>query len=295
MWLDLVQQGISGFLVGSTYALIAIGFTMVWGVMRRLNLAYGAAALGAAYIGLWFYRLMPDLTPAVLVLAAMGSGIVIGFLVDLVCFRWLPREYELAPLMSTLGALIIAEEAINFRTRGYPQAFPEMLPNVLPNVLHLGPLFLRLDHVAIFGVCLLMVGGLYYLLFWTKLGLTIRAVSQQVVAAQLMGMNPDRTNALTFMLTGMLAGVAGALAVMAIGTGSSALAITFTLRGLFAAVIGGLGSIPGAIVGGLALGVIEAEALRIFGIGYRDVFTNLALLAGLVFRPQGIMGARLAQ
>jgi|DewCreStandDraft_5_1066085.scaffolds.fasta_scaffold07628_2 branched-subunit amino acid ABC-type transport system permease component len=291
MWLDLVQQGISGLLVGATYALIAIGFTMVWGVMRRLNLAYGAAALGAAYIGLWVYRLTPDLTPAILVLAAMGSGIVIGFLVDLVCFRWLPREYELAPLMSTLGALIIAEEAINFRTRGYPQSFPEMLPNVL----HLGPLFLRLDHIVIFGVCLLMVGGLYYLLFRTKLGLTIRAVSQQVVAAQLMGMNPDRTNALTFMLTGMLAGAAGALAVMAIGTGSSALAITFTLRGLFAAVIGGLGSIPGAIVGGLALGVIEAEALRVFGIGYRDVFTNLALLAVLVFRPHGIMGARLAQ
>ncbi len=291
MWLDLVQQAITGVLVGSTYALIAIGFTMVWGVMRRLNLAYGAAALGAAYLGLWVYRLAPDLTPAVLVLTAMGSGIVVGFLLDLVCFRWLPKEYELAPLMSTLGALIIAEEAINFRTRGYPQSFPELLSDVL----HLGPLFLRLDHVAIFAISLFMVGCLYYLLFRTKLGMAIRAVSQQVVAAQLMGMSPERTNALTFALTGMLAGAAGALAVMAIGTGSAALAMTFTLRGLFAAVIGGLGSIPGAIVGGLALGVIEAETLRVFGIGYRDVFTNLAVLAVLVFRPHGLLGTRLAQ
>jgi branched-chain amino acid transport system permease protein len=98
------------------------------------------------------------------------------------------------------------------------------------------------------------------------------------------------------MTMGSLVGcwAAGALAVMAIGTGSSALAITFTVRGLSAAVIGGLGSVPGAIVGGLALGIVEAEALQLFGIGYRDVFTNLALLAVLVFRPQGLMGARLA-
>jgi branched-chain amino acid transport system permease protein len=291
MWLDLVQQGISGFLVGSTYALIAIGFTMVWGVMRRLNLAYGAAALGAAYVGFWIYRLAPDLTPAILVLAAMGSGIVIGFLVDLVCFRWLPKEYELAPLVSTLGALIIAEEVINLRTEGYPVSFPE----IVDKVFYVGRLYFRLDHIVIFGACMVMVAGLYYLLFRTRLGLAIRGVSQQVVAAQLMGMNPNKTNAITFMLTGMLAGAAGALSVMAIGTGTSALAMTFTLRGLSAAVIGGLGSIPGAIVGGLALGIIEAEALRVFGIGYRDVFTNLALLAILVFRPQGLMGVRLAQ
>lgn len=288
MWLDLLQQGISGVLVGSTYALIAIGFTMVWGVMRRLNLAYGATALGAAYVGLWFYRLAPDLSPAVLVLAAMASGAVIGLLVAMASFRWLPREYELAPLISTLGGLIIIEEVINLSTRGYPQSFPE----VMSRVVFLGPFFFRLDHFAIFGICLLMVAGLYYLLFRTRLGLAIRAVSQQVVAAQLMGINPDRINTLTFLVTGVLAGTAGALAVMAIGTGSAALALTFTIRGLSAAVIGGLGSIPGAIVGGLTLGVIEAETLRIMGIGYRDVFTNLALLLILVFRPQGLLGTR---
>jgi branched-subunit amino acid ABC-type transport system permease component len=168
-------------------------------------------------------------------------------------------------------------------------------PEIVDKVFYVGRLYFRLDHIVIFGACMVMVAGLYYLLFRTRLGLAIRGVSQQVVAAQLMGMNPNKTNAITFMLTGMLAGAAGALSVMAIGTGTSALAMTFTLRGLSAAVIGGLGSIPGAIVGGLALGIIEAEALRVFGIGYRDVFTNLALLAILVFRPQGLMGVRLAQ
>jgi branched-chain amino acid transport system permease protein len=139
-------------------------------------------------VGFWIYRLAPDLTPAILVLAAMGSGIVIGFLMDLVCFRWLPKEYELAPLASTLGALIIAEEVINLRTEGYPVSFPE----IVDKVFYVGRLYFRLDHIVIFGACMVMVAGLYYLLFRTRLGLAIRGISQQVVAAQLMGMNPKR-------------------------------------------------------------------------------------------------------
>jgi branched-chain amino acid transport system permease protein len=287
---EIVQQFLSGILVGSTYALIGIGFTLIWGFMRRFNLAYGATAIGAAFLGLAVQRAAPGLPLAVPFLAAVVAGGILGFVVDLVSFRYLPRDYELAPLMSTLGVLFLVEEGINYTTKGRPQDFPSLVETSL----RFGPYFVRGDYLAIFGLSVLIVAGLYYVLFRTRLGLALRATAQQPTAAQLVGISRGWTNAKTFMLTGGLAGAAGMLLTMGVGTVTSDLATAYTIRGLAVAVIGGLGSIPGAIAGGLAMGVIEFEALGFFGIGYRDVFTYLALFAILIVRPQGLLGRRVA-
>jgi branched-subunit amino acid ABC-type transport system permease component len=283
-----VQQLLSGVLVGSTYALIGIGFTLIWGFMRRFNLAYGATAIGASFLGLAAYRVAPSLPLAVPFLAAMVSGVVLGYAVDLVSFRFLPKDYELAPLMSSLGVLFLVEEAINHATAGRPQDFPALIQTSFRS----GPFYVRGDQLVVFGLSVAIVAGLYWVLYRTRLGLALRATAQQPVAAQLVGISPSRSAAQAFMLTGALAGAAGMLLSMGIGTATADLATSYTVRGLTVAVIGGLGSIPGAIAGGLLVGVVEFEALWFLGIGYRDVFAYLALFVVLVVRPEGLLGRR---
>lgn len=286
MGVDVVQQLINGVLVGSTYALIGVGFTLIWGFMRKFNLAYGATAIGAAFLGLVAHRAAPELPLAVPFLAAAGGGAGLGLGVWVLSFRFLPRDYELAPLLSTLGILFLVEEAINSTTGGRPQDFPPLVDASL----RAGPFFVRGDYLVIFALSVALVAGLYWVLFRTRLGLALRATAQQPTAARLVGISPGWTDAQAFLITGALAGAAGMLLSMGVGTATSELATTYTVRGLTVAVIGGLGSMPGAIVGGLLVGVVEFQALGFLGIGYRDIFAALALFAVLIVRPQGLLG-----
>jgi branched-chain amino acid transport system permease protein len=285
--LDVVQQALNGFLFGSSYALIGIGFTMIFGVMEKLNLAFGITALGGAYAALLVFQLTRAPFPLV-VLASVAAAGLIGLVVEITCFRWMPGDYPLAALMATVGMLFFVEEVIVHATNGVPLAFPAPLGQAM---FDLGPWLLRGDLAFMFLVCLAVMVALWLLVFRTRLGLATRAVSQQPVAAQLCGIGLRRVNAAVFVLTGMVGGVAGALIGSAVGNLSPLLALPLTVKGLVTAVLGGLGSIPGAIVGGLLLGVVEYEALYFFGIGYRDMVTYLLLFAFLVFRPGGLFGS----
>ncbi|MBI2468649.1 MAG: branched-chain amino acid ABC transporter permease [Candidatus Rokubacteria bacterium] len=284
--LDVVQQVLSGFLFGSSYALIGIGFTMIFGVMDKLNLAFGVTALAGAYAGLWVFHLVR--APFVLVfLTAVVAAALIGLVIELVCFRWMPRDYPLAPLMATMGMLFFIDEVVAHATHGRPQAFPAPLGRV---VFDAGPWLVRGDLGFMFLVSLAVMGGLWLLVYRTRFGLATRAVSQQPVAAQLCGIGLRRVNAAVFLITGVMGGIAGALIGSAVGNLSPLLSLPLTVKGLVTAVLGGLGSIPGAIVAGLLLGIVEYEALYFFGIGYRDMVTYLLLFAFLVFRPGGLFG-----
>jgi branched-chain amino acid transport system permease protein len=201
----------------------------------------------------------------------------------------MPRDNPLAPLMATMGMLFFVDEIIVHATHGRPMAFPAPLGEAMMDV---GPWLLRGDLAFMFLVSLAVMAGLWLLVYRTRLGLATRAVSQQPVAAQLCGIAPRRVNASVFLITGMIGGVAGALIGSAVGNLSPLLSLPLTVKGLVTAVLGGLGSIPGAIAAGLLLGVVEYEALYFFGIGYRDMVTYLLLFAFLVFRPGGLFGAR---
>jgi branched-subunit amino acid ABC-type transport system permease component len=284
--LDVVQQLLNGFLFGSSYALIGIGFTMIFGVMDKLNLGFGVTALGGAYAGLWLVRQVD--VPFVMVLAGgVASAALIGLLIELTCFRWMPRTYPLAPLMATMGMLFFIDEMIAHATHGRPMAFPAPLGQFMVDA---GPWLLRGDLAFMFLASLVVMAVLWGLVYRTRLGLATRAVSQQPIAAQLCGIGLSRVNAAVFALTGAIGGVAGVLIGSAVGNLSPLLSLPLTVKGLVTAVLGGLGSIPGAIAGGLLLGIVEYEALYFFGIGYRDMVTYLLLFAFLVFRPGGLFG-----
>lgn len=288
--LDIAQSVADGLLFGATYAVIGIGFTLIFGVMHKLNLAYAAASIAGAYVGVAALAIVPAPAPVVFLISSLGAG-VIAYVVYLCCFRFLPLENPLAGLMATVGMLLFIDEVIVQATDGMPQPYPALFDDVM---VEIGPLWLRGDLMFVFGVSVVSMVLLLLLLYRSRLGLAARAVSQQPVAAQLCGIGLEQTNATTFVITGVLGGVAGAMIGASVGVLSPLLALPITVKGLIVTVIGGLGSIPGAIVAGLLVGAFENVFQFFRGVTERDMYVMMLLFAFLVFRPGGIFNRAVA-
>ena len=287
--LDFLQAASDGVLFGATYALIGIGFTLVFGVMHKINMAYAAASVGGAYAGLLVLTVMANAPPALVFFGAFVAGGLLGWIVYVTCFHFIPLSSPLATLMSTVGMLLLIDEVIVHVTAGMPQAYPAMFGDVM---LFMGEFSMRGDLLLVAGVSVLAMIALLALLYRSSLGLATRAVAQQPVAAQLCGIRPVRVNALTFVVTGLLGGLAGALIGASVGTLSPLLTTPLTVKGLIVTVIGGLGSIPGAILAGLLVGGFENVLQLYRGVTERDLYVMLLLFAFLTFRPGGLFAAK---
>lgn len=283
--LDFLQSVSDGVLYGATYALIGIGFTLVFGVMHKINMAYGAASIGGAYLGLMVLKLAAGLPAPVVFLGAFLAGGLLGWVVYLACFHFIPLSSPLATLMSTVGMLLLIDEVIVHTTDGMPQNYPALFDDVM---LRFGEFTVRGDLLLVFAVSVACMAALLALLYRTRLGLATRAVSQQAVAAQLCGIRVAQVNATTFVITGLLGGIAGAMIGASVGTLSPLLTTPLTVKGLIVTVIGGLGSIPGAIVAGLLVGGFENVLQLYRGVTERDLYVMLLLFVFLVFRPGGL-------
>lgn len=286
--LDFLQSVSDGILYGATYALIGIGFTLVFGVMHKINMAYGAASIGGAYLGLMVLKIAAGLPAPVVFFGAFLAGGLLGWVVYLACFHFIPLSSPLATLMSTVGMLLLIDEVIVHTTDGMPQNYPALFDDVM---LRIGEFTLRGDLLLVFGVSVVCMAALLGLLYRTRLGLATRAVSQQAVAAQLCGIRVAQVNATTFVITGLLGGIAGAMIGASVGTLSPLLTTPLTVKGLIVTVIGGLGSIPGAIVAGMLVGGFENVLQLYRGVTERDLYVMLLLFIFLVFRPGGLFAA----
>jgi branched-chain amino acid transport system permease protein len=289
--LDLLQTVTDGLLFGATYAIIGTGFALIFGVMHKINLAYAATAISGAYISLAFASLLPMPAIVVFLIAAIASGVV-GYLIYLTCFRFIPAASPLATLMATVGMLILIDEVIVHETDGMPQPYPALFDSVM---IEIGNFGLRGDLLFIFGLSVAATVALVVFLYRTRLGVATRAVAQQPVAAQLCGISVQRTNATTFIMSGLLGGLAGAMTAAAVGTLSPLLTLPITVKGLIVTVIGGLGSIPGAIIAGLLVGMFENVALALRDVQERDLYVMLLLFLFLAVRPMGIFGKTAAR
>ena len=289
--LDFFQSITDGLLFGSIYALIGIGFTLIFGVMHKINLAYGAASIAGAYVSIAVAAYVPLPALVTFLVAAIASG-AIAFLIYLANFRFIPLASPLATLMATVGMLILIDEIVVHATDGMPQPYPALFADIY---IEWGDFGLRGDLIFIFVLSLIAMGVLLFMLYRTRLGIATRAVAQQPVAAQLAGISLDRTNALTFVITGMLGGLAGAMIGASVGVLSPLLVVPITVKGLIVCVIGGLGSIPGAIVAGLAVGAFENFFLAFRGVTERDMYVMLLLFVFLAFRPGGIFSRSVAR
>ena len=282
--IDGVQSVADGVLYGATYALLGIGFTLIFGVMHKINLSYAAASIGAAYASLLILAAFKAPAIVVFIMAAAAGG-AIGALVYLVGFKFIPLDNPLATLMSTVGLLLLIDEIIVHTTDGIPLNYPALFSDV---IIRAGPFNIRGDLVFVFLLgCVCMV-VLLLLLYRTKLGLATRAVSQQPVASQLCGISITSVNVLTFVITGMIGGIAGAMTGAAIGMLSPLLSLPLTVKGLIVTVIGGLGSVPGAILAGLIVGGLENFFQFVRGVTERDLYIMLLLFIFLVFKPGGL-------
>jgi len=283
--MDFIQALIDGILFGTTYSLIGIGFTLVFGVMHKINMSYAAASIGAAYAGLAIGGLL-GLTNAWAIFAvSFVAGGLMGWLIYLICFHFIPIRNENATLMSTVGMLLLIDEIISHITQGAPQNYPAAVEEAM---IRFGGISVRGDLIVVFVVSVIATAALLTLLYRTRLGLATRAVAQQPVAAQLCGIRVVRVNAVTFVITGLLGGIAGALICSAVGTLSILITGPLTVKGLIVTVIGGLGSVPGAIVAGLLVGGLENLFQHFRGVTERDLYVMLLLFAFLIFRPGGI-------
>ncbi len=281
---EIIQTIWDGILFGSTYALIGIGFTLIFGAMGKLNMAYAGAAIAGAYVGL-AVSLFFDATIIFVFAVSAFVSTLLGFIVYQTCFRFIPTHNHLAALMASVGGLFFIDELIVLATLGSPMNFPGLFEDAY---FEIGPFGIRGDLLFVFLIGIVSTLLLLYVLFKTRLGMATRAVAQQDIAAQLCGINIHRTNAITFSIAGLLGGIAGAMTAAAVGVLSPVMTVPLTIKGLIVTVIGGLGSIPGAIIAGLFVGAFENFFLYIRGIDERDMYVVALLFIFLIFRPNGI-------
>lgn len=285
-FIDLSQSLVTGILYGATYALIGLGFTLIFGVMHKINLSYAAASIGGAYASMLVLQSVSAPVFVVFLLAALAGGLI-GLLVYFACFHFISPAHPLAMLMATLGMLLFIEEVIIHATNGVPVSFP----SIMSGSIEMGEFYFRGDLIAVFVTACACMVGLLWLLHRTKLGLGTRAVAQQPTAARLCGINITLVNAQLFIITGVLGGIAGAMIGSAVGALSPLLALPLTAKGLIVTVIGGLGSVPGAIIAGLAVGGLENVFQFLRGVTERDLYVMMLLFVFLVIRPNGLFGS----
>jgi branched-chain amino acid transport system permease protein len=281
-----VQALVDGAMFGSIYALIGIGFTLVFGITRRLNLGYAAASLAAAYLGIGLGQYLSE-SSIVMVAISIAAGAVLGALIYYTCFHVTMTGHRMGPLVSTFGLLLFASAATGYATNWEPLLYPDLADLGL---LDIGKMSVRADLIVVLAICGACTLLLYVVLFRSRLGLAIRALAQQPLVAQLCGISVIRLSLATFALTGAVGGLAAGMTGVAVGVLSPLLVMPLTIKGLTVAVIGGLGNVRGAIVAGLLVGAVENMSLFVRGVFERDLYVMVLLFGFLMFRPQGLFG-----
>jgi branched-chain amino acid transport system permease protein len=295
-WLQLTIDGIT---IGGVYAVIALGYTLVYGVLRMINFAHGELFMMGAFTG--YYTLTgfenhsnlndaaPVLTIAIAILLGMIVAVVLALVMERVAYRPLRRAPRLAPLISAIGVSILLRNIMLRVTNAQGKTYPKVFPR---SAIQVGEI--RVLYVQIFLLVLSVVfmGLLYLFIQRTKAGMAIRAVAEDRDTAALMGVNVDRTIMTTFAAGAALAGAAGVVYGMFVTTATSGMGFIPGIKAFTAAVLGGIGSVPGAMAGGYFLGITEALSTKFFGAQYKDVVAFVLLVAVLIFRPWGILGKR---
>jgi branched-chain amino acid transport system permease protein len=301
-----LQQVINGLTLGSVYAIVALGYTMVYGIIQLINFAHGELVMIGAMVAFSVLNALAgtDLPPLVIVLAgilvAVPACMLVGFAMERVAYRPLRGAPRLAPLITAIGISIILQHVALLLWSRSPLAFPQIVPFVK---FHIGGAIISGVQIAIILTSVLMMAGLTLIVYRTKLGIAMRATSQNPQVAGLMGIDIDRIIAFTFIVGAGLAAVAGVMVGTYYGIAHYSMGSLLGMKAFSAAVLGGIGNLAGAMLGGILLGVVEALGAgyigdltnNVFGSNYQDVFAFLVLIAVLVFRPSGLLGERVGE
>jgi len=296
---EFLQQLTNGLAVGGIYALIALGYTMVYGVLKLINFAHGDLFTYGAYLGLTLLtslaltdRVGFALGVLVLVLMVMGLVAVLGAVLERAAYRPLRESPRLSAVVSALGASIFLQNTLMLIYGARFQVYPD---GILPSAtLDLFGLYLPLMRVLIVLASVLMMVALYLFIQKTKIGAAIRAAAIDQDAARLMGIDVNRVILLVFLLGPALGGAAGLMVGLYYGQINFAMGWVYGMKAFTAAILGGIGNIPGAMAGGLLLGVIEALGAAYISIAWKDAIAFCVLILILIVRPTGLLGERVA-
>ena len=298
-----IQQLINGLTLGSVYAVVALGYTMVYGIIQLINFAHGELVMIGAMVAFTLIGVLvpTGMHPLVIVLLATGCAVpvcmLIGYAMERLAYRPLRRAPRLAPLITAIGVSIILQHLALLVWSRNNLAFPQIIKT---ESYHIGGATITNIQIAIMCMSLVMMAGLALLVYRTRLGTAMRATAQNAQVAGLMGIDVNRMIAATFVIGAALAAVAGVMVGSYYGIAHYQMGALLGLKAFSAAVLGGIGNLPGAMLGGLLLGVVEALGAGyigdltgdVFGSNYQDVFAFLVLIAVLVFRPSGLLGER---
>jgi len=300
----LPQTLLNGLTLGSVYALIALGYSMVYGILKLLNFAHGDIYMIGAYLGYGAFLILYSdegaLIPTaaiivvMLVVAMVGAGAV-SIAVERFAYRPLRYAPRIAPLISALGVSFILQNFVQITVGARPLSYGSGTLIATDNVYLLGDLRIHAARLLVIGLTFVLMLALTYFVQRTRLGRAMRAVSMDLDAAEMMGVNVNQVILVTFFIGAMLAGAGGVLVGIVFFSIRHTMGFLAGLKGFTAAVIGGIGSIPGAALGGLLLGMAEAFTSVYISITFKDAIAFLLLVAILLIRPSGIMGRALVQ
>ena len=302
-----LQQLFNGLVLGSVYALVALGYTMVYGILQLINFTHGEVLMVGAMVSLTVVSLLqtffPGMAPWAMMLLALLTAIpacmALSATIERLAYRPLRNAPRLAPLITAIGLSIVLQTLAMLVWGPNPMVFPDLLPTI---PIQWQGAFIAPKQLLILGVSAVLMVALVLLIQYSRLGRAMRAVSESPSMAMLMGINPDRIIALTFMIGAALAAVAGLLVAMNYNIVHFTMGFILGLKAFTAAVLGGIGNVPGAVLGGLLLGIIESLGAGYIGditggfLGshYQDIFAFAVLILVLLFRPSGLLGERVA-
>lgn len=284
----IYQQLINGLMLGASYSLIAIGYTLIFGVLRLLYFAHGEVFMIGAFVGLY----LVVLGGASIYLALLGAMVLcalLGALAFYVTVRPVRQDRPLAPLISSIGLTIVLQNLAVYIFGGQQLAFPEAIKQQL---FHLGPITISSVQIFILAIAITLMVVLWLFIERTRMGRAIRATAENHETAALLGVDVNRVVLVTFMIGSGIAGVAGVLDGIKNSGISPFMGLGAAVKGLIVMLLGGLGNVPGAMVAGLLLGMIEILSAAYIGTTERDLFSFLILIFILLYKPTGLFGAR---
>lgn len=283
---QFLQQVINGLSLGSIYALIALGYTMVYGIIKLINFAHGdiymlgayVAFITTTYFGFSFFPAM---------IASMVVCGILGVLIERIAYKPLRHATRIAALITAIGVSYVLEYTTQYVMGSEVKTYPTLLSYAS---FTLGPVTISMQQVYIFTITIVLMIALQLIIKKTKMGRAMRAVSVDEDAAKLMGINVDTTISFTFLLGSSLAGVAGILVGIYYNSIDPLMGMIPGLKAFIAAVFGGIGSVPGAMIGGLFIGIAETMVVAYGSSLYRDAIVYLILILILIIKPDGLLG-----
>lgn len=283
---QILQQLANGLILGSVYALLALGYTMVYGIIKLINFAHGDIYMIGAFMGYYLINTLHLNFLVALILSMVGTAIL-GVVIEFLAYRPLRNSTRIAALITAIGVSFLLEYGMVFFVGANTRSFPQVIKTVRYT---LGPISISNIQLMILGISILLMVGLQFIVQKTKMGKAMRAVSVDSDAAQLMGINVNRTISFTFALGSALAGAAGVLIALYYNSLEPLMGMTPGIKSFVAAVLGGIGIIPGAALGGFVIGLLETFATAVGLSDFRDAIVYAILIIILLVRPAGILG-----